>query len=43
MAAENNSKETGELLIKKGADIDAIDIIHQIIIIIFFINLIKNR
>ena len=40
-AAENNSKEIGELLISKGADINAIDIIYLIItIILFFINII---
>jgi len=32
MAAENNSKEIGELLISKGADINAKDIIYQIIL-----------
>ena len=31
-AAENNSKEIGELLISKGADINAKDIIYQITI-----------
>ena len=35
-AAENNSKEIGELLISKGADIHAIDIIYLNIIILFF-------
>ena len=30
-AAENNSKETGEILISEGADINAIDFIKQII------------
>ena len=32
MAAEENSKEIGELLISKGADINAKDIIYQIIL-----------
>ena len=31
-AAENNSKEIGEILISKGADINAKDIIYQIIL-----------
>ena len=31
IAAENDSKEIGELLISKGADINAIDIIDQTI------------
>ena len=37
-AAGNNSKEIGELLISKGADINAKDIIYQIIIILFLIK-----
>ena len=40
IAAENNSKEIGEILISKGADIDAIGIIYLNIIILFLINLI---
>ena len=31
-AAKNNSKEIGEILISKGADINAKDIIYQIIL-----------
>ena len=40
IAAEKNSKEIGEILISKGADIDAKEIIYQIsiIIILFLIN-----
>ena len=40
IAAINNSKEIGEVLIRKGADINAKDIIYQIMIIIFLINII---
>ena len=40
IAAENNSKEIGELLISKGADINAKDINYQTILILFLINLI---
>ena len=40
IAAENNSKEMGELLISKGADINAIDIIYLNIIILFLIKII---
>ena len=39
-AAWLNSKEIGELLISKGADINAKDIIYLNIIILFLINLI---
>ena len=42
-AAEKNSKEIGEILISKGADINAKDIIYQNIIILFLINGIKNK
>ena len=35
IAAENNSKEIGELLISKGADINAIAIIYLNILILF--------
>ena len=42
-AAKHNSKEIGELLISKGVDIDAKNIIYQIIIILSLINLIWNR
>ena len=38
IAAENNSKEIGELLISKGADINAEDIIYLNIGILFLIN-----
>ena len=31
IAAENNSKEIGEILISEGADINAKDIFYQII------------
>ena len=37
IAAYNNSKEIGELLISKGADINAKDIIYLNIIIFIFI------
>ena len=37
-AAENNSKEIGELLIAKGVDINTKNIINFIMIILFFIN-----
>ena len=36
----NNSKEIGEILISKGADINAKDIIYLNIIILFFIKII---
>ena len=39
-AAENNSKEIGELLISKGAYINAKDIIYLNIIILFLIKMI---
>ena len=39
-AAEKNSKDIGELLISKGADIKAIDIIYLNMKILFFINVI---
>ena len=42
-AAEKNSKEVGELLISKGADINAKDIIYLIIIIVFLIKIIYNK
>ena len=38
-AAKGNSKEIGELLISKGADINAIDIIYLIILILFLIKI----
>jgi len=40
VAAENNCVEIGELLISKGADINAKTIIYQIIIILFLIKII---
>ena len=40
MAAGKNSKEIGELLISKGADINAKDIIYLNIIIFFLSNII---
>ena len=39
-AAEKNSKEIGELLISKGADMNAKDIIYLNIIILFLIKII---
>ena len=39
-AAENNSKEMFEILISKGADINAIDIIYLNILILFLIKVI---
>ena len=39
-AAKNNSKEIGELLISKGADINAKDIISLNIKILFLIKII---
>ena len=36
-------KKIGELLISKGADINAIDIIYLFIIILFLINIILNQ
>ena len=43
ITAYNNSKEIGELLISKGADINAKNSFNQIIGIFFFINIILNR
>ena len=40
IAAEHNSVEIGEILISKGADINAIDIIYLNILILFLIKLI---
>ena len=40
IAAYFNSKDIGEVLILKGADINAIDIIYLNIIILFIINII---
>ena len=42
-AAEKNSKEIGQLLISKGADINAIDIIYLNILILFLINRIEKK
>ena len=42
-AAMNNSNKIGELLISKGADINAINIIHQNMIVLFFIILIQIK
>ena len=42
-AIENNSKEIGELLITKGADITVKDIIYQILEIFFKIKVIEKR
>ena len=39
-AAENNSKEIGEILISNGADINAINFIHLNIIVFFLIKII---
>ena len=39
-ASENNSKEIIQMLLRKGADINAKDIIYQFILILFLINLI---
>ena len=39
-AVEYNLKDIVELLISKGADVNAIDIIYQIIMFLFFIILI---
>ena len=38
IALEKNSKEMFEILISKGADINAIDVIYLIIKILFLIN-----
>ena len=42
-AAENNSKEMLELLISKGANINAKNIIYLNIIILFLIKIILNK
>ena len=39
-AVENNSKEIGEILISKGADINAKDIIYLKVLILFLIKII---
>ena len=39
IALENNSKEIGKLLISKGADINAKDIIYLNMIILFLIKI----
>ena len=43
IAAENNSKEIGELLISKGANTNAIDIIYLNMKIFLFIKIIQNK
>ena len=43
IAAENNLKEIVELLISKGANIYAIDIIYRNLIVLFFINIISKK
>ena len=40
IAAGKNSADIGEILLSNGADINAKDIIYQIIIILFLIKLI---
>ena len=42
-AINNDSVEIGELLITKGADINAKDIIYQIMKILFTIKIIEKR
>ena len=42
-AAKNNSKEMFEILISKGADINAKDIIYLNVIILFLIKFISNK
>ena len=42
-AAQNNSKEIGELLISKGADINAKDINYQNIRILFWITITSDE
>ena len=41
-AAWNNLKEIGELLISKGADINAIDVKNQFIISLYLITIVKH-
>ena len=43
IAANNNSKEIVEILISKGAEINAKNTIYQIMIILFWINISENR
>ena len=43
IAAANNSKEIGELLISNGADINAIDIVYLKIIVFFLMNIIDKK
>ena len=38
-----NSKEIGELLISKGADINAKNLLYLNLIILFLINVIENK
>ena len=42
-AAQNNSKEIGEILISKGANVNAKDIIPQNMQILYLINVNFNR
>ena len=42
-AAGNNSREIGEVLMSKGADRNAKNIIYLNIIILFLINIILNK
>ena len=42
-ASEQNSKEIGKILISKGADINATDSISFHIIIIFLMNIVKDK
>ena len=42
-AAENNSVEIGDILISKGADVNAKDIIYQVLKILLINNIVLNR
>ena len=42
-AAENNSREIGELLISLGANIDARDITYQNLMILLIMKVIENH
>ena len=42
IALENNFKEISEILISKGADINAEDIIYQNLIIVLFIKIVSK-
>ena len=41
-AVENNSKDIFEILLLKGANISGKDTLYQIILLLFFINIISN-